>query len=79
MPFRPIDFSDSADKSKHDQMVKLVERMLDLHKKLAAAKIPDDKTRIQRQIYNTDKQIDKLVYQLYDLTEDEIKTVEENT
>jgi len=57
-------------------MVKLVERMLDLHKKLADAKVPDDKTRIQRQIDATDKQIDKLVYDLYGLTEEEIQIVE---
>ncbi len=60
------------------RMISLVDRMLDLHKKLAAAKIPDDKTKIQRQIDTTDKQIDKLVYKLYGLTEDEIKIVEES-
>ena len=59
-------------------MVKLVERMLDLHKKLAAAKIPDDKTRTQRQITTTDKQIDKLVYSLYGLTAEEIAIVKQN-
>jgi hypothetical protein len=31
---------------------------------------------IQRQIDATDRQIDKLVYELYGLTEDEIKIVE---
>jgi len=35
-----------------------------------------DKTRIQRQIDATDKQIDNLVYELYVLTEEEIKIVE---
>jgi hypothetical protein len=53
--------------------------MLDLHKKLAAAKVPDEKTKIQRQINNTDKQIDQLVYDLYSLTDEEIKIVEQNT
>jgi hypothetical protein len=57
-------------------MVKLVEQMLDLHKHLAAAKTPHDKTVIGRQIAATDRQIDKLVYQLYGLTEDEIRIVE---
>jgi len=60
-------------------MVKLVEQMLDLQKGLASAKVPDEKTRIQRQIDITDKQIDNLVYDLYGLTEEEIKIVEENT
>jgi hypothetical protein len=53
--------------------------MLDLHRQLAAAKVPDEKTRIQRQIDITDKQIDRLVYDLYGLTQEQIKIVEENT
>ena len=39
----------------------LVERMLELHKRLAAAKSPDDKTRLQRQIDATDCEIDSLL------------------
>jgi hypothetical protein len=46
---------------------------------VASAKIPDEKTRIQRQIDATDKQIDKLVYDLYGLTEEEIKIVEKSS
>jgi predicted nucleic acid-binding Zn-ribbon protein len=60
-------------------MVMLVEQILDLHKRLKAAKTPDDKTRLQRQIDATDKQIDQLVYELYGLTEEEIEIVEEAT
>jgi len=76
LPFRTIDFDNPDDKAMHDKMVKLVERTLDLHKKLSAARIPDEKTRIQREITATDSQIDKLVYELYNLTEEEIKLVE---
>jgi len=50
--------------------------MLDLHKQLAAAKTAHAKTNVQRQIDATDPQIDKLVYELYELTPDEIKIVE---
>ncbi|MBM3242060.1 restriction endonuclease subunit M [Candidatus Poribacteria bacterium] len=76
-PIRTIDFADPTDKSRHDQIVALVERILDLHKQLAEAKVPQTKTVLQRQIEVTDQQIDKLVYELYDLTEEEIKIVEE--
>ena len=37
------------------------------------------KTRCQREIEATDRQIDQLVYELYSLTEEEIKIVEEET
>jgi len=53
--------------------------VLDLHKQLSAAKSPTDKTAIQRQIDATDRQIDQLVYELYGLTDDEIRIVEEAT
>jgi type I restriction-modification system DNA methylase subunit len=76
LPIRPIDFKNFDEKKKHDHMVQLVEQMLALHKQLAEAKTDHEKTLIQRQIDATDKQIDKLVYELYDLTEDEIKIVE---
>ena len=76
IPIRAIDFSNKKDKARHDKLVGLVERMLDLNKKLADAKTAHDKTVLQRRIDATDKQIDNLVYELYDLTEEEIKIVE---
>lgn len=63
-------------KADHEKMAELVEQMLSLHKQLVAAKTPDEKTRIQRQIDATDHQIDHLVYELYRLTEREINIVE---
>ena len=57
-------------------MVELVQRMLALHKDLDAAKTPSPRTMIQRQIEATDRQIDRLVYELYGLTDEEIKIVE---
>jgi len=77
VPIRVINFSDRADQSRHDQMVKLVERMLELHRSLAAARTPPEKTSLERQIAATDAQIDRLVYDLYGLTEEEVKIVEE--
>jgi len=66
----------TADKAQHDQMVSLVETMLNLHQQLAAAAIPQAKTMLRRQIEATDRQIDRLVYALYRLAEDEIRLVE---
>ena len=42
----------------------------------AADRGPAENTRIQRQITTTDNQIDKLVYELYDLAPAEIAIVE---
>jgi hypothetical protein len=68
------------DKARHDRMVSLVEQMLELHKRLHDAKTTAaDRELYQRQIDATDRKIDRLVYDLYGLTEDEIRVVEEAT
>ena len=79
IPIRTIDFSDQEDKARHDRMVELVERMLDLNKNLAYTKTTHDQAMLKRQIDATDRQIDQLVYQLYDLSPDEIAIVEGNS
>ncbi|ODS29918.1 MAG: hypothetical protein SCARUB_04979, partial [Candidatus Scalindua rubra] len=77
LPMFTIDFSDPTEHSNHEKMVKLVDRMLDLHKQLSKAKVPHDREVLQRQINATDRQIDQLVYELYELTEEEIHLIEE--
>ncbi|MCX6035860.1 MAG: hypothetical protein NTV38_12935 [Chloroflexi bacterium] len=62
----------SDEQNKH--MVSLVERMLSLHKQ--SVRTPQEKETIQREIESTDLAIDSLVYELYGLTEEEIKIVE---
>jgi hypothetical protein len=69
-------FANSADKSRHDQMVKLVELMLELRQNRAVARTPQEQTVLDRQITAIDAQIDRLVYDLYGLTEEEIRLVE---
>jgi hypothetical protein len=65
--------------ARHDRIVGLVERTLELHERLAEAKIQREKTVIQHQIDATDRQIDRLVYELYGLSDEEIAIVEEAT
>jgi hypothetical protein len=78
IPIYRFDFQNKKDKSRHDQMVAYVDTMLELNKKLPTLKTEQEKTVIQRQINATDRKIDKLVYELYDLTDAEIAIVEEN-
>ncbi|MBX3042721.1 MAG: N-6 DNA methylase [Candidatus Kapabacteria bacterium] len=59
-----------------NQLIKLVETMLQLNKDLQAATLPEQKEHLQARIKYTDNKIDQLVYQLYELTEEEIKIVE---
>ena len=76
IPIRPIDFGNPEDKAKHDKIVTLVEGMLELNKKKTKEKNPETLRRLETRITATDRQIDRLVYDLYDLTAGEIALVE---
>ena len=52
-------------------MVTLVQQMLHLHKQLSVAKTPMGKTTLTRQMEATDGEIDRLVYELYGLSDEE--------
>jgi type I restriction-modification system DNA methylase subunit len=78
LPIRPIDFADPPDKARHDKMVALVGCMLELNKKKQSGKLaPSELDRLEREIASTDQEIDALVYDLYDITEEERKIIEE--
>jgi len=74
LPIHPI--TNPKEISCSEKIVKLVESMLDLHKKKTAALGERDNELIQRQIDATDHEIDRLVYELYGVTEEEIVIIE---
>ena len=75
-PIRPINFSDPADKARHDKMVELVDRMLELNKQKHSGKLaPSQVERVDREIAATDAEIDDLVYDLYGITDEERKII----
>jgi type I restriction-modification system DNA methylase subunit len=76
IPIYKINFSIRTEKQQHDRMVEMVEQMLELQKKFHGAKLENEKNMFKKQIDFLDNQIDKLVYKLYGLTEEEIKIVE---
>ena len=57
-------------------MVELVDKMLALAPKLRAAKSDAERATLQNALTATDAQIDVLVYDLYGMTEEEIRIVE---
>ena len=48
--------------------------MLELHKRIP--RTPQEQAMVKREIEFTDRAIDRLIYELYGLTEEEIKIVE---
>jgi hypothetical protein len=76
LPMRTIDMGIKAEKTQHDQIVEMVERMLGLQKKLQTQRNPNSIESLRQQIDVLDDQIDKAVYNLYQLTNTEIAAVE---
>jgi SAM-dependent methyltransferase len=76
LPFRHIGPLEGTDGARRDRVVSLVEAMLALYEQLATANSAAQTGLLQRQIAATDAEIDRLVYDLYGLTAEEVATVE---
>lgn len=64
-------------KKKDKKLAGLVDRMLDLHLRKHSGKLaPSELDRLEREIAETDAQIDNLVYDLYGITDEERKIIE---
>jgi len=75
IPIRLADMNDRAEKSRYDKIVLLVDQMLSLNRQLPEVKTDHEKNSLQRQIDAVDQQVDQLVYELYDVTDQEQKLI----
>jgi len=78
LPIRRINFKSSAEIACHDQIVKQVDRILSINAQLTHNRTTHETEVFVRQLQSNKKQIDKIVYELYGLTDEEIKIVEES-
>ncbi len=78
IPIPKINFSKPYEEDIYNNIVDLVNVMLELSKKVQAAK-GKEKGQIQRQIEKTDREIDEFVYKLYGITDEEKKIIKEST
>jgi hypothetical protein len=76
IPFPNIALRNKKDKQIYDKLVSLVDQMREAQKRFHSARMDIDKELYERQIKIVDAQIDRLVYDLYGLTEEEIRVVE---
>ncbi|HXG07512.1 MAG TPA: TaqI-like C-terminal specificity domain-containing protein [Nitrososphaera sp.] len=76
LPIRRIDFSDRSDRQRHEQMVHLVGQMIVCKRQLAEAQTDRDKTFYENKCAATNRQIESLVYELYEVDDSEIAIVE---
>jgi type I restriction-modification system DNA methylase subunit len=76
-PIRVINFSNKAERARHDRMVTLVDQMLETKKLLQRPQMSDrDRNHYESKCAALDRHIDQLVYELYELTPEEIAIIE---
>ena len=78
IPMPSVDLTKKSDKEVHDKLVKLVDNIIAINKKLVGENNPNTKEILERQVRALDGEIDRLVYGLYGLTDEDIKVVENN-
>ena len=76
LPIFVVDTKNKPEKFMYDKLVEMVDQMLYLNKKLSNAEMANEREALEFEIDATDKQIDRLVYELYGLTDEEIEIVE---
>jgi hypothetical protein len=79
LPLPSLDLTNPEHRTASSHLEEHARAITQLHARRSQAKTPAAQTALQRQIDATDRQIDQFVYQLYALTEDEIKIVGEPT
>ena len=78
LPIKNLNLDDKQDKEIHDKLVNLVDSIIDLNKKLSSEKNPNTIEMLNTRIQAVDAAIDKIVYSLYGLNDDEIRIIEGN-
>ena len=76
MPVHLVDESNKKESEIHSRIVESVKTMMTLHDRLGMNRTEGERRVLQHQIETTDRQIDKLVYELYGLTKEEIAVVD---
>jgi hypothetical protein len=72
----PVPEIHKQNKNLHDEIVKLVDQLLKLNHEKTATKLLTQIEQLQSKIDYCEEKINKIVYQLYELTDEEIKIVE---
>ncbi len=73
-PVHKLNESDPREKSIYEKLISLVKNILTLNRK--SPRTPQEQDVQKREIESIDAEIDRLVYELYGLTEEEIRIVE---
>ena len=77
IPMPVIDLSNPSHKEVHDKIVVLVDNIIELNKKVNTEKNPNSLNMINRQILACEKQLDNLIFSVYNLNDEEKSIINE--
>ena len=75
-PIKKADLKNKEEKTLHDELIKLTDTIISLHKERLNIKVPGLIEQINNKIEITDQRINETVYKLYKLSETEIEVIE---
>lgn len=75
-PIRIIDSNNKTEVQYQDEIIKLVDQLLQLNQQLQSETVPGTIELLKNRIAYAEDKIDQIVYQLYELTPEEIKLIE---
>ena len=78
LPIRTINKSKREDIAFAEEVSKLVKLLIQLYKQYASVKLTSDKNLYMRRILDIENRLNKMVYKLYNLSEEEIRVVDES-
>ncbi len=75
-PVRIINFEETQESELHDKIVKYVEKIMHANNEKSKSKLQSDIETLNREITFSENQINKHIYQLYNILSDEIEIIE---
>lgn len=76
IPIKQLDIQSESGKNTHQLIISLVDQLLQLNKDKQATTLQTNREQIQSKIDYCEDKINKIVYELYGLTDEEIKIIE---
>jgi hypothetical protein len=76
MPIKVIDDKNKTEVQQQEQIIKYVDQLLQLNKDLQTTTLPEKKEQIKSRIEYCEDKINGIVYELYDLSPEEVKIIE---
>jgi hypothetical protein len=77
IPIKKIDLKNKTEKSLHDEIINNVDLLFSLYEGISNSNLETKTNQLKGKIEHYENRIEEIIYQLYELTPDEIKIIEE--